>query len=107
MKSDVGVEHSALGGEDPEEGTPMNELNPVGEDNSAASDSVVLMRTPRHELKKDMEALDEQDWDDGDVPQTRARGESLSGEPLVDIYSWKQCGYLSQYFVVGLIYGGE
>ena len=35
-----------------------------------------------------------------------APAEKLADEELVDIFAWKNCGYLAQYFAVGIIYGG-
>ena len=37
---------------------------------------------------------------------TPSRGGALSSEPEIDIFSVRNCGFLLQYFSVGLIYGG-
>lgn len=104
MKTDGGAEHSVLGDEDPEAGCEMNELADAG-DNEREDDQAGLMRARANSLKEEIQQLDDQEWQDS-TPRTRERGGSLSPDPEVDIYSWSQCGYLAQYFVVGLIYGG-
>ena len=42
----------------------------------------------------------------GAVTSTRYRSGALSSEPEIDIFSLRNCGFLLQYFSVGLIYGG-
>ena len=93
MSQAAGV-HSVLDGSDDDE----TELNPV--EGSASMHESTL------EIKVDDSALSDQEWHTPTGAQTRDRTASLSKDPAVDIYSWSQCGYLAQYFVVGLIYGG-
>ena len=38
--------------------------------------------------------------------EVRSRADSLVDADEVDIWKWENCGYLAQYFAVGIIYGG-
>ena len=44
--------------------------------------------------------------DGGKAGSKDGDNESLATGPVVDIYNWANCGYLLQYYAVGLIYGG-
>lgn len=98
--------HSVLGGDnDDEGGTKMTPGGVMKAGASPRNEKVEFNQLPTGTSEDD---LDSQDWEEAptDVDGVRGRAGSLSTSPPVDIYSWAQCGYLAQYFSVGLIYGG-
>jgi len=96
----AGEGHSALGGGDDENLKTVTRTAASPRNEKVEFNQLSTTGTQEDEL-------DSQDWEEAPTDvDMRGRSDSLSSSPPVDIYSWQQCGYLAQYFSVGLIYGG-